>query len=297
MKRAFLQLHLAVFLAGFTGILGRLITLNEGMIVWYRLLFTAITMWVLFGFMKKIHKISVSDILKISGVGFIAAMHWVTFYGSIKYANVSVALVCFSAIGFFTAVFEPIILRKKVNWMELLLGIVTIFGIYIIFHFDSRYKTGIIIGIISTVLASLFPIYNREFLKRINVETLLTWQQTGGLVTLSILLPFYLQKFPTPSFIPSWENIAWLLVLAWFCSVIAFQLSSNALKRLSAFTVNITYNLEPVYGILLAFMVYRENEFLSKWFYVGFGIIAAALIVHILLIIKKERKLTVHAAN
>ena len=93
------------------------------------------------------------------------------------------------------------------------------------------------------------------------------------------------------------ENIAWLLVLAWFCSVIAFQLSSNALKRLSAFTVNITYNLEPVYGILLAFMVYRENEFLSKWFYVGFGIIAAALIVHILLIIKKERKLTVHAAN
>ncbi len=297
MKRAFLQLHLAVFLAGFTGILGRLITLNEGMIVWYRLLFTAITMWVLFGFMKKIHKISVSDILKISGVGFIAAMHWVTFYGSIKYANVSVALVCFSAIGFFTAVFEPIILRKKVNWMELLLGIVTIFGIYIIFHFDSRYKTGIIIGIISTVLASLFPIYNREFLKRINVETMLTWQQTGGLVTLSILLPFYLQKFPTPSFIPSWENIAWLLVLAWFCSVIAFQLSSNALKRLSAFTVNITYNLEPVYGILLAFMVYRENEFLSKWFYVGFGIIAAALIVHILLIIKKERKLTVHAAN
>ena len=297
MKRAFLQLHLAVFLAGFTGILGGLITLNEGMIVWYRLLFTAITMWVLFGFMKKIHKISVSDILKISGVGFIAAMHWVTFYGSIKYANVSVALVCFSAIGFFTAVFEPIILRKKVNWMELLLGIVTIFGIYIIFHFDSRYKTGIIIGIISTVLASLFPIYNREFLKRINVETMLTWQQTGGLVTLSILLPFYLQKFPTPSFIPSWENIAWLLVLAWFCSVIAFQLSSNALKRLSAFTVNITYNLEPVYGILLAFMVYRENEFLSKWFYVGFGIIAAALIVHILLIIKKERKLTVHAAN
>ncbi|HEX6192814.1 MAG TPA: DMT family transporter [Chitinophagaceae bacterium] len=297
MKRAFLQLHLAVFLAGFTGILGQLITLNEGMIVWYRLLFTAITMWVLFGFMKKIHKISVSDILKISGVGFIAAMHWVTFYGSIKYANVSVALVCFSAIGFFTAVFEPIILRKKVNWMELLLGIVTIFGIYIIFHFDSRYKTGIIIGIISTVLASLFPIYNREFLKRINVETMLTWQQTGGLVTLSILLPFYLQKFPTPSFIPSWENIAWLLVLAWFCSVIAFQLSSNALKRLSAFTVNITYNLEPVYGILLAFMVYRENEFLSKWFYVGFGIIAAALIVHILLIIKKERKLTVHAAN
>ena len=143
MKKAFLQLHIAVFLAGFTGILGRLITLNEGMIVWYRLLFTAITMWVLFGLMKKINALSFPDILKVSGVGFIAAMHWVTFYGSIKYANVSVALVCFSAIGFFTALFEPLILRKKMNWMELLLGLVTIAGIYVIFHFDSQYKTGV----------------------------------------------------------------------------------------------------------------------------------------------------------
>ena len=297
MKKAFLQLHIAVFLAGFTGILGRLITLNEGMIVWYRLLFTAITMWLLFSFRKKIHKISTVDILKIGGVGVIAAMHWVTFYGSIKYSNVSVALICFSAIGFFTALFEPLILRKPINWSELLLGLITITGIYIIFHFDSQYKTGIIIGIISAVLASLFPIFNREFLKRINVETMLTWQQTGGFIVLSALLPFYLQRYPTDSFIPSWENIGWLLVLSWFCSVIAFQLSGNALKRLSAFTVNLTYNLEPVYGILLAFMVYKENEFLSKWFYVGFAIIAIALLVHIFLLIKVEKKLTANAAN
>src|SRR5689334_7626396 len=143
MKKAFLQLHIAVFLAGFTGILGRLITLNEGMIVWYRLLFTAVTMWILFGAMKKLERIPLTDILKIGGVGFLAAMHWVTFYGSIKYSNVSVALVCFSAIGFFTALFEPLILRKRINWMELLLGLITIAGIYVIFRFDTRYKTGI----------------------------------------------------------------------------------------------------------------------------------------------------------
>ena len=141
-------------------------------------------MWILFGLMKKLQKIPVIDILKIAGVGFIAAMHWVTFYGSIKYSNVSVALVCFSAISFFTALFEPVILRKKINWTELLLGLITLSGIYIIFHFDTQYKTGIIIGIISAVLASLFPIFNREFLKRTNVETMLTWQQTGGLLTL-----------------------------------------------------------------------------------------------------------------
>lgn len=297
MKKAFLQLHIAVFLAGFTGILGRLITLNEGMIVWYRLLFTALTMWLLFSFTKKLKSIPATEILKITGVGFIAAMHWVTFYGSIKYANVSVALVCFSAISFFTALFEPLILKKKVNWVELFLGLVTLSGIYIIFHFDTRYKTGIIIGLVSAVLASLFPIYNREFLKRINVETMLTWQQTGGFLVLSVLMPFYLQKFPAGSFIPGWENIGWLLVLAWFCSVIAFQLSANALKRLSAFTVNLTYNLEPVYGILLAFAVYNENKYLGKGFYIGFAVIAAALIAHLIILIRVERKLTHHAAG
>jgi drug/metabolite transporter (DMT)-like permease len=296
MKKAFLQLHIAVFLAGFTGILGRLITLNEGMIVWYRLLLTAATMWILFGLMKKLQKIPLVDILKIAGVGFIAAMHWITFYGSIKYSNVSVALVCFSAIGFFTALFEPLILKKRMNWTELLLGLITLSGIYIIFHFDTQYKTGIIVGIISAILASLFPIFNREFLKRINVETMLTWQQTGGLLTLSILLPFYLQRFPTENFIPSLENFGWLLMLSWLCSVVAFQLSANALKRLSAFTVNLTFNLEPVYGIILAFIVYKENQFLSKWFFVGFGIIAVALIIHIILLRKEEKKLA-HAAD
>lgn len=297
MKKAFLQLHIAVFLAGFTGILGRLITLNEGMIVWYRLLFTALTMWLLFSFTKKIKSVPAADILKITGVGFIAAMHWVTFYGSIKYANVSVALVCFSAISFFTALFEPLILKKKINWVELLLGLVTLSGIYIIFHFDTQYKTGIIIGLVSAVLASLFPIYNREFLKRINVETMLTWQQTGGFLVLSALLPFYLHKFPAGSVMPGWENFGWLLVLAWFCSVIAFQLSANALKRLSAFTVNLTYNLEPVYGILLAFAVYNENKYLGKGFYIGFAVIAAALIAHVIILIRVERKLTHHAAG
>ncbi|MBK6935934.1 MAG: DMT family transporter [Chitinophagaceae bacterium] len=297
MKKAFLQLHIAVFLAGFTGILGRLITLNEGMLVWYRLLLTSVTMWILFALAEKLQRIPFSDILKISGVGFIAAMHWVTFYGAIKYSNVSIALVCFSSVSFFTAIFEPLILKKKLNWIELLLGLVTLSGIYIIFHFDTQYKTGIVIGIVSAVLAALFPIFNKEFLKRINVETMLTWQQTGGFVTLSLLLPLYLYQFPVDSFLPGWRNAGWLLVLAWICSVWAFQLSANALKRLSAFTVSLTYNLEPVYGILLAFMVYRENKYLSNEFYIGFIVIAIALLIHLFLLLKVERKLIAHASE
>ena len=291
MKKAFLQLHLAVFLAGFTGILGRLITLNEGLLVWYRLLISSATMWVLFLLLKKIQKISFRDILKITGVGFIAAMHWVTFYGSIKSANVSVALVCFSSVGFFTALLEPLIFKKRIDITELLLGIVVMIGIYIIFRFDPKYKIGIIIGIISAVLGSLFPILNKSLLHRVGVETLLSYELTGGFLVLTILLPFYLHYFPSNQFLPGWMNLFWLLVLSWACSVWAFQLSANALKKLSAFTVNLTYNLEPVYGILLAFVVYHENKELSRWFYIGFALIGLALVIHIILLRKNEKKI------
>lgn len=295
MKKAFLQLHIAVLLAGLSGILGRLISMNEGMIVWYRLLITSLTLWLLFGLFKKIRPISRSDMIRVTLVGFIAALHWCTFYGAIKYSNVSVALVCFSSVGFFTALFEPLILRRRIQWTEIVLGLITMTGIYVIFHFDTEYKTGIIIGITSALLGSLFPIFNKQFLQRMNVETLLTYQQTGGFVTLSLLLPFYLQQFPVDHFVPGWNDLGWLLVLSWICSVIAFQFSFYALKKLSAFTINLTYNLEPVYGILLAFIVFKENQYLSKWFYFGFAIIASALIIHLCLLVRAKKQIAPHA--
>lgn len=291
MKKAFFQLHIAVFLAGFTGILGKLIDMNEGLLVWYRLFISAVTMWILFSITKKLQKVAFRDVIKLTGIGFLAAIHWVTFYGSIKYSNVSVALVCFSSVGFFTALLEPVILRVRIKWIEVFLGLLVIAGIFIIFHFDPRYKTGIILGVISAILLAFVMIFIRQFVQRMNPETLLTYQLTGGLITLSVLMPFYMQQFPTSYIFPDLKDWTWLLVLSWFCSVWAFQLSANALKRLSAFTVNLTFNLEPVYGILLAFIVYKENQFLSKWFYIGFALIAAALIIHIILLRKEERKI------
>jgi drug/metabolite transporter (DMT)-like permease len=277
MKKAFLQLHLAIFLAGFTGILGRLIDFNEGLIVWYRLAISSVTMWILFSIASKLQKIKFIDILKLTGIGFIAALHWVTFYGSIKYANVSVALVCFSATGFFTALFEPLIYRKKINLVEVLLGLIVILGIYIIFHFDPRYKTGIILGVICAVLLAFVMVILRQFVQRINSETILTYQLTGGWITLSLFMPFYLNLFPTDYLIPTLKDWMWLIILAWFCSVWAFQLSVNALKKLTAFTVNLSYNLEPVYGIILAFAIYGENKELNWSFFIGLALIALAV--------------------
>ena len=290
MRKAFLQLHIAVLLAGFTGVLGRLITLNEGLLVWYRLLFSSVTLWILFYFTRKLRRISFKEFLKIFGVGLIAALHWVTFYGSIKYANVSVALVCFSAIGFFTAIFEPLVFRTRIDIWELLLGLMVIGGIYIIFHFDPQYKIGIVVGIISALLGSLFPIFNRVLLKTHSTETITVYELTGGFLALSIMLPFYLRLFPADHLIPTLSDFWWLLVLSWLCTVLAFQLSMNALKKISAFTVNLSYNLEPVYGILLAFVIYQENRELKSSFYVGLSIIILAVALQTLDVYVKHRK-------
>ncbi len=295
MKKAFIQLHIAVFLAGFTGILGRLIELNEGLLVWYRMAITSVSMWILYSLTKRLQKISRQDILKLAGTGFIVALHWVTFYGSIKKANVSVALVCFSSVGFFTALLEPVILRVKIKWMEVLLGLLVIAGISIIFHFDTQFKTGIILGTISAVLLAFVMIILRQFVQRMNSETMLTYQLTGGWLSWSLFMPLYMQQFPTDYILPNWSDWGWLLILSWICSVWAFQLSTNALKKLTAFTVNLTYNLEPVYGIALAFVVYKENKFLSQMFFLGFGLIAASLIIHLILLFKEERKLEKNA--
>ena len=273
MKKALIQLHIAVFLAGFTGILGKLIDLNEGLLVWYRMLITVITLAVILGFQKEIKKLPWIDILKVVGVGGVVALHWVTFYGSIKYSNVSIALVCFSSIGFFTAIFEPLILKRRFEWRELALGLLCIAGIYLIFNFNPQYKTGIIIGLISALLAVCFSILNKSFVARIPVKTITFYEMGGGWLVLTLLMPFYMKLFPTDYIFPTFDDWIWLLILAWLCTVWAVMLQLSSLRKLSTFTSNLTYNLEPVYGILLAFIIFKENENLSSGFYYGLALI------------------------
>lgn len=290
MRKAFVSLHISIFLAGFTGILGRLITLNEGLLVWYRMLIAALTLWILYFFSKKSSNVTLRDRWLIFGIGAVVALHWVSFYGSIKYANVSVALVCFSSMGFFTALLEPLMLRTKMRWSEIFLGLLAMAGIAIIFHFDEQYKTGIILGVISAILASLFTIMNRPMLERNTAEQVTRFELSGGFLFLSCLMPFYLNLFPSPTLLPSWQDLGWLLVLAWLCTVWAFTLSMKALEKISAFTVNLSFNLEPIYGILLAFFVYRENEHLGWSFYVGLGLILLSVLIQTLMVYQQRSK-------
>ncbi len=282
MKKAFLQLHLAVFLAGFTAVLGKLILLNEGMLVWWRMLMTVVILGGIMLYKKQLEKISFADMLKTAGVGLVIALHWVNFYASVKYSTVSVALVCFSATGFFTAIFEPLLLRKRIVVAELLLGMLAISGIYVIFDFHPQYKTGIIFGIIAAMGSALFPIMNKQLLKRFSPRTLTFYEMSGGWLLFCFVLPVYLYVFPADYYLPSTADWGWLFILAAFCTVLCFDLQLNALKHISAFTANLTYNLEPVYGIVLAFIFFDEGKMLNKWFYLGLGLILTAILLQMI---------------
>jgi len=289
-QRSLLQLHLAVFLAGFTGVLGRLISLNESLIVWYRLLITVITLLFLFLLPGSVPRISLKNLLRLFAIGALVAFHWVAFYGSIKFSNISIALVCFSTVGFFSALLEPLVLQKKTSPVEILLGMLAIAGIYCIFHFDTRYNTGIIFGLVSAVLAALFTILNKKALEKQEAATVTLYELMGGFLILTLLLPAYLRFFNLSFVLPSASDWLWLMILSWLCTVLAFYLALIALEKVSAFTVNLSYNLEPIYGIVLAFIIYHENEELSGSFYIGLLLIIIAVALQMIRVYRLSLK-------
>lgn len=290
MKKAFLQLHLAILLAGFTAILGKLIQLNEGYLVWYRMLISAVALAVIIYFSKEAIRVPRKNMWQFLGIGAIIALHWVSFYGSIKYSNVSVSVTCLSAIGFFTSIFEPVIRNRRIDIVEVLLGLLAIGGIYLIFNFYPEYKTGIIFGIISAMLASLFPILNKPLLNSFSSKVVTFYEMSGGFLALCIILPFYLHFFPAEYFIPTGADWFWLFILAIGCTVFAFILSLNSLRHLSAFTTNLSYNLEPIYSIIMAFIIFDEGKFLGTGFYYGFALILLAVTLQMLRVYRDRKR-------
>ena len=290
MKRALIQLHIAVFLWGFTAVLGRLITLNEGLLVWWRMALTVVSLWVLLLLQRKVVRFGPASLLRAFGVGVLVVLHWVFFYGSIKYANASIALVCLSSSGLFTSLLEPLFFRRRVSPPEIALGLLCMSGIYCIFQFDPHFKTGIILGVISALLSCLFTLANKRLVtEHPSSDNVTLYELTGGFIFWSLALPFYLHFFPEPSFLPGWANFWWLLLLSWLCTVLAFTLSLHALRKITPFTLTLTYNLEPVYGILLAFLVYHENRYLGGGFYIGFGLIILSVVLQMFRLLRAGR--------
>lgn len=279
MKQAFIKLHLSILIAGFTGIFGKLISLNEGLLVWYRMLITSLLLCLLLWATKKLPAVPKREIFKIGGVGLLLALHWIFFYGSIKASNVSIGVVCFSVVGFFTAVLEPIINRHKVSYKELLFSLITLCGIVLIFRFDTQYRIGIILGVISSALCALFTITNKKVGANHSSATMLFYEMVGGFLCMSFIVPLYLCFIPVESLTPSIPDWIYLLLLSTVCTIGLYLLQIQALKHISAFTVNLSYNLEPIYSIILAIIIFGEAKELTPVFFIGLAIIIFSVLL------------------
>ena len=219
-KFDYLKLHISVLLAGFTGLFAKLISLNEVVIVWYRMLFAFVLFAVMILLMRK--NLKDCDALKYCGLGVLLAIHLMFFFGSIKYSNVSIGVVCYSLVGFFTVLFEPMICKTKFSFVELFYSLIAVFGIWLIFNFDASYRFGIILGIISAALFALYTLLNKAVETGKSARCMLFYELLGGTVFMSIFVPVYAHFVEIPAFVPMGIEWLWIIILAFsvlFCYI------------------------------------------------------------------------------
>jgi drug/metabolite transporter (DMT)-like permease len=277
--KSYLHLHLIVFVWGFTAVLGALISLDALPLVWYRMLL-AVVFIVLYIVYKKIPiRLPKKVLFQLLIAGIIIALHWFTFFKAIKVSNVSVTLACLSTGAFFTSLLEPIMTGKKIVWYEVLFGIIVVFGLGIIFKVESQYIEGILLALSCAFLSALFSIINSKFAKVYNPSVISFYELSGGVLFFTVLL-LATQSFDAKFFTMSASDWFYLAILSSFCTAYAFIASVKVMKFLSPYTVMLTINLEPIYGIILAVIVFQEKEKMSSQFYIGALIILATVILN-----------------
>ena len=280
-SRTLVILHTAVFLAGWTGIFGRLISLGGLPLVWYRMMISIATLLLVLGLAHRLHRSGWRAILQIAGCGILLAVHWVAFFASIRVSNVSIGAACIATSCFFTSIFEPLINRKRISWKEIFISFISIAGVLLIFSLDIRYRAGIILGLLSAALYSVFAIFNVNVAARTGEDsaTMLLWELVGGVLFLSLCIPFQAGFFPGEAILPERRDLIWLLLLGSVFTVVPFLFQLQALRRLSAFTVNLTYNLEPVYSIAFAALIFGEQREVGWSFWLGLSLIIVSVLL------------------
>ncbi|MFD1255856.1 DMT family transporter [Mucilaginibacter terrae] len=278
LNKNLLILHFTVFIWGFTGILGKLITITAVNLVWYRVLIAFCTLFLYFKFNKQDLKVSRGTFIKLFFTGALVGGHWILFFQAIKVSTVSVTLVCLSSLTLFTAVFEPLINRKAISRLEILSGIFIIAGIVLIFKFETQYTLGIILGLICAACASLFSIINSRQVQKLEPPVIAFYELLGAFfwITLYMLSSNTLKDLV----LPRSNDIGYLIILGTICTSVAYVAGVSVMRELSAFKVALITNLEPVYGIMMAFMFFGDMHTMSLGFWIGAGIILSTIFLY-----------------
>jgi drug/metabolite transporter (DMT)-like permease len=275
----FLQLHLIVFIWGFTAILGALISIDAIPLVWFRMLLAVFFIFFYFLIKKKRFTIDRKSLLKFLFTGIVIALHWITFFKAIKVSNVSIALVTMSTGAFFTSLIEPLFFRRKIKAIELILGAIVIGGLYIIFNFETQYYLGIIYALISAFLAALFSVLNGLFVKKTDAEIISFYQLFFGVAFVTVFL-FFTNSFTLDFFKLAPSDWFYLVLLSSVCTAYAFIVSVRIMKHLTPYTVMLTINLEPVYAIVLALFIFGDKEKMNVEFYYGAFIVLFVVLLN-----------------
>lgn len=279
----YFKLHFLVFLWGFTAILGKLVSIPAVEMVFYRTLLAAIGMGVVILILRGSFAVSNSDLIKLFLTGAIVAAHWLTFFASGRISNPSTSLVGFATCSLWAAFIEPMVKRNKIQYVEVGLGFVVIAGLYIIFSFDFQYPMGLFLGILSGLTCAIFAVINSQLVTRVNSLTITFHEMIGACATVAVFFPFYTSYFAVDSQLnlaPSSSDWIWIAILSLVCTVYAYTAAINLTKKLSVFFIQLTLNLEPVYGIVLALIVFGQQEVMSWNFYLGTMVILGAVIAY-----------------
>ncbi len=280
--KSYLKLHWIVFIWGFTAILGRLITLDALPLVWFRMLFAVAFIFVYNKFTKTSLKLPQKVILKFLVAGLVIALHWFTFFRAIKVSNVSITLACLSTGAFFASIIEPIFFKKKVIWYEIFFGLLVVVGLSIIFKVEANYIEGIVLALISAFLSACFAVINSKFVVNYEPKVISFYELLGGVLFFSVFL-LGNGSFNASFFQITLNDFLYLLVLSSVCTAYAFIASTSVMKFLSPYTVMLTINLEPIYGILLAVLIFKDKEHMSPTFYFGALLILITVILNAIL--------------
>lgn len=269
---------------GFTGILGKLIHLDAFVIVWHRVLIAFVALGIGLVYLKKSFKInSTTNLWKVFGVGVIVALHWMTFYKSIQLSTASLGILCLSTTTIHVTWLEPLIMKRKFSWIEFSLGLLVIYGIYFV---SSDFKAddfeALAYGLTSALCAALFSVFNARLAQDIPSSTITFYELLIGFIFMSVVLLFT-GDLNEDLFSMNMSDFLWLVFLGILCTSFAFLATIEVVKRLGAFTVSLSINLEPVYTILLAIVILNENELLGSHFYIGSGIIVIVVIANALI--------------
>ena len=288
-KTSTFRLHLIVFLWGFTAILGKLIHANAEVLVFYRMLFASVFLYLFIRIIKKDSiKVSKKLLLKLVGIGSLMAFHWLFFFSSIKVSNVSIALSCLGTSTLFAALLEPLIFKRKIDLSELVMGIVIVICISLIFKVEFQYKLGIIYGLICALLGTIFSVFNGKLYGKTSSGNIIFYEIFGGFLVISLYYVFSGQISQIGEI--SYRDLALLTLLASVFTAYPMFESVNLMKYISPFTLILTVNLEPIYGIILAFFIFGESEKMSAVFYGASLVMILAIVINGVIKARKKSK-------